>query len=72
MTKSGTMVSFSNSKVMASLIVYLLQSKIVVLNGKSSGRSSVTAGVPKGSVLGPLFFLVYINDLMDNISSETK
>ena len=44
----------------------------VVLNGKSSDWLTVSAGVPQGSVLGPLFFLIYINDLVENVSCDVR
>ena len=44
----------------------------VVVEGKSLSWENVKSGIPQGTVLGPILFVIFVNDLTDDLTSMTK
>ena len=49
-----------------------LRKQRVVLNGQLTSWSNLESGIPQGSILGPLLFLIYVNDLSEGLTTNAR
>ena len=60
-------------KIVEWIMAWLTQcQQCVPVDSETSGKAHAKSGVPQGTVLGPLMFLLYINDIGDDIKSKLR